>query len=268
MVQSEGLIEFVQWLVARKLAVKTVEQYARHYKLFEKELGEKEMTQGFLERFVIKHPSNISRSFLKNLFEYTGITQFEIPKVKGRKAIKKRRTITSEEIEILKKWFYKRGTKFGLMFEITYDCALRREEIISIKIKDFRLDQWVNNTSKRCKLKIHGKGSRERFVMVDPKIMMRMINWIDQKKDVSLDKKLFGIGKSKWHDVFKDGIKKTGSYEYTLHDLRRSRATYWVNHGVDIIRVKQRLGHASISTTQRYINPEEEQELERWESEN
>lgn len=267
MAEKSGFLEFIEWLVARKLAVKTVEQYARHYKLFEKELGEKQLTQNFLDRFVIKHPSNISRYFLKNLFEFYEFTDLEIPKVKGRKERKIRQTIAEDEIHALRSWLYKRGRRFGLMFDLTYDCALRREEIISVKIRDFQLDHWAKDRSKRCKLKIHGKGAKERYVMVHPKIMIRLVEWLQNKNKIPIDKKLFGVGKSKWHDVFKEAIKQTGLHDYTLHDLRRSRATYWINNGVDIVRVKQRLGHSSIATTQKYINPEEEQELKKWENE-
>ena len=153
------------------------------------------------------------------------------------------------------------------MFELSYYCALRREEVISIRIDDFFLVEYSKDPTRSCKLKIHGKGSRERYVIVPPKVMSRFIKWVQQKDGVKLKKRLFGIGKSKWHEVFKDAIEMTGSHNFTLHDLRRSRATYWINHGVDIVRVKQRLGHSSVATTQRYINLEEEKELKNWENE-
>ena len=44
-------------------------------------------------------------------------------------------------------------------------------------------------------------------------------------------------------------LKKT----YSPHVLRRSRATHWLNSGLTIIDVKELLGHADISTTQRYL---------------
>lgn len=264
---TQGLIGFLEWLTARKLAVKTMQEYGRYFKLFVKELNGRDLTQSFLDRFVINHPSNVSRSFLKNLFEYSENTDFEVPKIKGRIKIKKRKTITREEVKALRNWLYKRGRRFGLMFELSYYCALRREEVISIRIDDFFLTEYSKDPTRSCKLKIHGKGLRERYVIVPPKVMSRLINWVQRKDGVKLKKRLFGIGKSKWHEVFKDAIKMTGSHNFTLHDLRRSRATYWINHGVDIVRVKQRLGHSSVATTQRYINPEEEKELKKWEDE-
>lgn len=264
---TKGLIGFIEWLIARKLADGSIKQYGSYYRLLEKDLGEKEFTQGFIDRFVIKHPSNISRSFLKNLFDYYEIKDLKIPKIKGRRKIKKRRTISPQEIKVLGSWLYNRGKRFGLMFELSFYCALRRDEVIRIKIRDFFLEDYSSDTSKSCKLKIHGKGSKERYVIVPPKVMSRLINWMQQKQKIPIEKKLFGVGRSKWQDIFKDAIKKTGSYNYTLHDLRRSRATHWLNDGIDLVRVMRRLGHSDVSNTQKYINPEEEKELKNWEEE-
>lgn len=267
MTDESGVIGFVEWLIARKLSVRTVKQYAAHYKLFEKELGEKQLTQNFLDRFVTKHPSNISRSFLKNLFDYYEFTDLEIPKVKGRSGQKKRRSIRPEERKKLRSWLYNRGTRFGLMFDLSYYCALRREEVISVVIDDFYLEDYAKDPSKPCRLQIHGKGKRERPVIVPPKVMKLLINWLQQKEKIPMQKKMFGIGKSKWHEIFKDAVTSLGLRNYTLHDLRRTRATYWLDNGVDIVRVSRRLGHSDVSTTQRYINIEEERELSNWEKE-
>lgn len=267
MVQSQGLIEFVEWLVARKLADKTVQQYARHYKLFENELGEKELTQNFLNKFVIKHPSNISRSFLKNLFEYFDITDFKVPKIAGRRPVKNRKTISPKDLRRIREILYNRQKKYGLMCDLSFYCALRREEVISITLQDFDLQEYESDPSRPCKLIIHGKGARERPVIVPPKVMKRLINWLSTKPELPIEKKLFGVGKSTWHNVFKEAVAKTGSHNYTLHDLRRSRATIWHDRGVDVMSVRKRLGHSSVTTTQRYINEDEKEELKKWENE-
>lgn len=265
--ENKGFIGFVEWLCARDLANKTVKQYGRHYKLFEKELGERKLTQNFLDKFVIKHSSNVSRYFLKNLFDYYKITDFEVPKIKGKHGQKKRRSIRPEERKRLRDRLYRRGVKFGLMFDLTDHCALRREEVISITIDDFYLQDYAEDTLKPCRLQIHGKGRKERPVIVPPNVMKIFIEWLQNKSNIPMKKKLFGIGKSKWHDVFKDAIKDLAMQNYSLHDLRRTRATIWLNNGVDIVRVSRRLGHSSVSTTQRYINMEEEEEIERWKNE-
>ena len=39
-----------------------------------------------------------------------------------------------------------------------------------------------------------------------------------------------------------------------LHDLRHTAACLWLNRGVDLSTVSAWLGHASISTTNRYLH--------------
>jgi len=40
-----------------------------------------------------------------------------------------------------------------------------------------------------------------------------------------------------------------------------------LKEGISVFRIKERLGHADISSTMLYINPDEEKELELWENE-
>lgn len=263
----KGLKQFAEWLVSRKLSYKTIHQYLSHYKLFEREVGEN-LDQEFINNFVIKHPSNVSRAFLNNLFEFYGLKQFEVPKVRGRKAKKKKVSISKEEFKKLRSWMYNhRARKYGLMLDLAYYCALRREEIIKISLKDFELERWSDDIERACRLKIHGKGSKEREVIVPPKLMMRIAKWIKNKKDLSSRDRLFGVKEWRWQNVFKDAVKGSGlTHNYTLHDLRRSRGTIWINE-IGINQAKHRLGHANISTTQLYFNRDEEKELKDWEDE-
>ena len=138
---------------------------------------------------------------------------------------------------------------------------------MKIKVDDFDINAWAEKPKISCRLLIHGKGKRERFVAVPPKLMARIIDYVDDQ-DLDIDSRLFPFNYHKWHDVFKDAVKSTMDYNFTLHDLRRSRATNWLKEGVDISRVKKRLGHASISTTQLYINLDDEEEFNKWAEEN
>lgn len=39
-----------------------------------------------------------------------------------------------------------------------------------------------------------------------------------------------------------------------LHDLRHTAATEWLRHGIDVLTVKEWLGHSSLAVTQRYVH--------------
>ena len=46
--------------------------------------------------------------------------------------------------------------------------------------------------------------------------------------------------------------EQLGMKEWTPHDMRRTYATNLLNLGIDIVTVKDMMGHSSIATTQRY----------------
>jgi integrase len=134
-------------------------------------------------------------------------------------------------------------------------------------LNDFELKEWSDQIDRPCRLKIHGKGSKERPVIVPPKLMMRIVKWIKKKGDLSSRDRLFGVKENRWHKVFVASVQESGiMHKYTLHDLRRSKGTEWINN-LGINEAKYRLGHADISTTQRYFNRDEEQQLKKWEGE-
>lgn len=262
----KGLKQFAEWLAARKLSYKTIHQYLIYFRAFERELGDGNLDQAFINNFVIKHTSNIVKAFLKNLFEFYDLKQFTVPKIRGRRPRKLRKSISIKEFKVIRsKMYEKKAYKFGLMLDLSWYCALRREETCKIALIDFDLKEWSEDTSKACRLKIQGKGSKERVVIVPPKLMMRIVQWIQTKKNLSPRDRLFGVGIIRWHEIFKDVVRSLG-LNYSLHDLRRSTGTRWINK-IGINKAKYRLGHADISTTQAYFNRDEEQEMKDWEQE-
>jgi integrase len=54
---------------------------------------------------------------------------------------------------------------------------------------------------------------------------------------------------------FKAACKKAGIRDLRFHDLRHTAATYMVMGGVDLVTVKEILGHATIQMTMRYAHP-------------
>lgn len=262
------LKDFARWLLTKNLGKETIKSYLRYYKLFDKVASSGDLTQNMVNQFMIDHPSNVTRAFLNNLFEFYDIDKFKVPKITGRKAIKKRRTISPEEIKVLRRWlFHHKSKRYLIAFDLSYYCALRRAEAMDIRLGDFELEIWASDPTKACRLKIRGKGKKERFVIVPPKLMQRIIDFIKENPDLNLDSRILNFSYTKWHNSFKDAVRSTMNNNYTLHDLRRSRATRWLREGKGLINVRNRLGHKSISTTQLYINEDEEKELSDWEKE-
>ena len=230
-----------------------------------------DLDQDFINRFVIAHPTFIARAFLKNLkefFEEEGYDiSFKIPKSKGRKKQKKRKVMRPQEINLIRRWLnYYKSFKYLVMFDLSYTCALRRDEVLSIQVKDFRWRDWDEEGRKRGILLIRGKGDKERIVSVPEKTMHKCFKYAQSVSGRGFDS-FFNIKRSTWYNTFKSAVNKMCDYSYSPHDLRRSRATYWYNKGVPINSIKIRLGHASIVTTQKYILSGDEEEIEKWQKE-
>jgi integrase len=63
------------------------------------------------------------------------------------------------------------------------------------------------------------------------------------------------LPRGKWRAIWNEAINKSGIGWYpTTHDLRHANATQLLKNGVDVHEVKERLGHQSIVTTERYLH--------------
>jgi site-specific recombinase XerD len=63
------------------------------------------------------------------------------------------------------------------------------------------------------------------------------------------------LSRSTWRSLWNEAIEKSGIGWYpTTHDLRHANATQLLKSGVDVHEVKERLGHQSITTTERYLH--------------
>lgn len=63
------------------------------------------------------------------------------------------------------------------------------------------------------------------------------------------------LPRDRWRATWNEAIKMSGIGWYpTTHDLRHANATLLLKKGVDVHEVKERLGHQSITTTERYLH--------------
>ncbi|HEX5377942.1 MAG TPA: tyrosine recombinase XerC [Phenylobacterium sp.] len=136
---------------------------------------------------------------------------------------------------------------------LLYGCGLRISEALSLKRSDAPLSG---------SLRILGKGSKTRIVPVLPQVARAVAAYVaDMPFALSPDEPLFrakrGGPLSPRHvqatvQVLRGRLGLPASA--TPHALRHSFATHLLGAGADLRSIQELLGHASLSTTQRYTD--------------
>lgn len=146
------------------------------------------------------------------------------------------------------------GIRDKAILETLYASGLRVSELCTLKIYDVD-DQFV---------RVMGKGRKERLVPIGVKALEAIDNYLHTYRSLTDSEKvqeLFvsqrGVPLSRlsiWK-MIKTYAKKAGiSKNISPHTLRHSFATHLLDNGADLRVIQEMLGHASISSTDRYTH--------------
>ena len=120
-------------------------------------------------------------------------------------------------------------------------------------------------------LRVVGKGGKERIVPVLPAVREAIAAWLALHPDRQPDSPLFLGARGERLDpavaqrTLRNFRRLHGLPEHaTPHALRHSFATHLLAGGADLRSIQDLLGHASLSTTQRYTAVDEARLLEVW----
>jgi integrase/recombinase XerC len=151
------------------------------------------------------------------------------------------------------------------LFTLLYGCGLRISEALSLNIADAPLP------GSDAALRILGKGGKTRLVPVLPVVRQAIAAWMAHRGGAEPDAPLFLGARGKRLDpavaqkTLRDYRRLAGLPEHaTPHALRHSFATHLLAGGADLRAIQELLGHASLSTTQRYIAVDAEGLLATW----
>ena len=149
-----------------------------------------------------------------------------------------------------KEW---QGLRDVAIFTILYGCGLRISEALSLNMGDINHNNF---------LKIKGKGNKERLVPLLPIIKEKINAYIEAcPYDIKNGEPLFlgARGERISPRIVQRTLEKIRGYlglsdNLTPHALRHSYATHLLANGTDLRSIQELLGHASLSTTQRYTD--------------
>ena len=151
------------------------------------------------------------------------------------------------------------GKRDWIVLALLVGAGVRRDELTGLTFEDVT-DVPTKNGRKRAVLAVTGKGAKSRVIPLNALLAQRIREWaangpgkialsLGRKKE--LGESLSGVG------VF-DIVRKHGAMiglpELAPHDLRRTYAQLGYDAGVPITQISVLLGHATVATTQRYLN--------------
>lgn len=280
----EQIRRWRNWLAAeRRFSAHTVDAYARDLSIFFDFLSDYQRSlptladlqqmevrafRAFLSARAGKHLERTSMarelSTLRNFYKYLSmqnvvnnsaisvISSPRLPKTLP-KALDVNQTFDVLDIagNIAKKEW--QGLRDIAVFTILYGCGLRISEALSLNRGDINHNDF---------LKIKGKGNKERLVPLLPVVVEKIDAYLAAcPYDIKNGEPLFlgARGERLSPRIVQRTLEKIRAYlglpdTLTPHALRHSFATHLLAEGTNLRAIQELLGHASLSTTQRYTD--------------
>lgn len=255
-------IRLQQQVILRGQSKSTLHNYIRriaaiclHFGKLPQEISDDELTE-YLTSLALS-PKSPSRSNFKHMvyglryyFRLMGDNKRAIDLPSLKKDARLPVILNREELREL----FKAPTllKHRIVLSLIYSAGLRSQEVINLKISDIDFERKTIHIrqSKYKKDRIvplsdyMQKGLRKYLAAENPHL------WLFNGKEHDGRYSVKGLS---W--VMREALKKTSiKKDVNLHSLRHSYATHLLEEGVNIVTVKNLLGHAEIATTMIYLH--------------
>ena len=136
------------------------------------------------------------------------------------------------------------------------NCGIRLGELVGLDLSSLDMDEK--------RMRVLGKGSKERIVYLNPACMSALREYLFERSQAETDDPaLFlsnqnkRISRRRVQQVVENALKAAGldGRGLSTHKLRHTAATLMYQHGhVDVLTLKNILGHESIATTEIYTH--------------
>ena len=260
----------------KKVSLNTLQSYRRDLKQFEKYIEDNgedyvEVTNDGIKEYIEymqeigKKPSTISRGLasIRSFYQYEAKNKvvekdptegIQSPKIEKRVPS----VLTSSEVALLldqPKDVDLKGTRDKAMLEFAYATGMRVTEIISLNIEDVNLETGYAT----CR-----NGKKERTVPMGNMSLKALKEYVLEARPTMIrddnEKALFvNVNGQR---LTRQGFWKIIKYykdqahidkDITPHVLRHSFATHLLQNGADLKSIQTMLGHSDISSTQVYM---------------
>jgi site-specific recombinase XerD len=137
------------------------------------------------------------------------------------------------------------------IFTLMLECGLRVGEVCSLSLEDVLLESPP-------RLKVHGKGGRQRIAYLPPPALSTLTDWLTSRP-VTKDRAVFISQRSKRLSV--NGIQfilkeycQKANVQVTCHQFRHAFGRRMAEVSMPVTSLQKLLGHRSPRTSQRYVN--------------
>ena len=148
----------------------------------------------------------------------------------------------------------KQGVRDKAILELLYATGCRVSELVALTLYDIDDDQ----------IRVFGKGSKERIVPISKRAVQSIDSYLgsvrdffdsDQEKTLFLSMKGKPLDRTSVWKLVKSYAKKANIEKNIFpHLLRHSFASHLLDGGADLRIIQEMLGHADISSTDRYTH--------------
>lgn len=194
---------------------------------------------------------------LRFAFRMMGLKEkhIELPSIKHEKKL----PIVLSREEVKRLLLAPKLLKHRILIGLLYGCGLRCFEARNVRLADLDFDRQMLHVQK-------GKGKKDRYVPLGPMLVRGLRDYIgaenpevwlfngqpDGRAGGDFDNRYSQRG-VQW--AVKEAKKAAGILkDMTVHTLRHTYATHLLEEGLDIMSIKDLLGHECVDTTMVYLH--------------
>lgn len=243
-----------------------IAQVSLHFNRLPEEVSPDELNE-FLASLAVSAISPSRSAFkhsvygLRYYYRYVGLPDRAIKLPSLKKDAKLPAIFNKSELRLL----FKTPTllKHRVLLMLIYSAGLRSSEVINLKISDIDFERRSIHIRR-------SKYNKDRMVPLSEYMIVGL------KKYLTLERPLTWLFNGKWKQsehpdssvtlgspysakaiswVMREAVKAAGiAKDVTVHTLRHSYATHLIEDGLNIVTVKDLLGHSKIETTMIYLH--------------
>lgn len=251
-----------QQVVLRGQSMSTQKNYIRrialvslHFKRLPHEISEDEINEYLVG--LARDPKSPSRSSFKHMvyglryyFRLLGLNKKAIALPALNRDTKLPVILNRKELKEL--FNTPKLLKQRIVLALIYSAGLRGQEVINLKLSDIDFERMTIHVRQ-------SKYKKDRIVPLSPTMAIGLKKylkaecphiWFFNGKQPGSQYSTQGLS---W--VMRENLKKTSiNKKVNLHSLRHAYATHLLEEGVNIVTLKELLGHANITTTMIYLH--------------